>query len=104
LAQVSLKQGEIFNAMEVVKQILDYLDDGGTLDGAEEPMRVWLTCYRVLQAANDLRASSILENSYQLLQERAQKISDESMRRKFFKNIPCHSEIVKAWQDCQRLN
>ena len=103
LAQVSLKQGKLSAAQKIVDEILGYLDEGGTLDGAEEPMRVWLTCYRVLQAAQDLRAPSILENSYQLLQERAQKISDESMRRKFFENIPCHAEIVKAWQDYQSL-
>jgi Tfp pilus assembly protein PilF len=103
LAQVSLKQAEISTALGVVKEILGYLDEGGTLDGAEEPMRVWLTCYRVLQAIQDPRALPILENSYQLLQERAEKISDESIRRKFFENISCHSEIVKAWQDYQSL-
>jgi tetratricopeptide (TPR) repeat protein len=101
LAQVSLKQKEISTAQKVVEEILGYLDEGGTLDGAEEPMRVWLTCYRVLKAAQDPRASYILENSYQLLQERAQKISDEGIRCKFFENIPCHAEIIKVWQEHQ---
>jgi tetratricopeptide (TPR) repeat protein len=103
LAMVSLKRGEISAAQKVVNEILGYLDEGGTLDGTEEPMRVWLTCYRVLQTAQDLRASSVLENSYQLLQERARKISDESMSRMFFENIPCHAEIMKAWKDYQSV-
>jgi tetratricopeptide (TPR) repeat protein len=101
LARVSLKQEEIFTAQKVVDQILGYLNEGGSLDGAEEPMRVWLTCYQVLQAAQDPRAFSILENSYQLLQERAQKINNEGMRCKFLENIPYHAEIIKVWQEHQ---
>ncbi len=101
LARVSLKRGDISAARKNVAEILNYLDGGGSLDGTEEPLRVWLTCYRVLQAAQDPRAFSILENAHKLLKERASKISDHSMRQKFLENIPYHSEIVKVLQQHQ---
>ncbi|MEK6256092.1 MAG: tetratricopeptide repeat protein, partial [Chloroflexota bacterium] len=99
LARVSLKRGNISAARKDVGEFLNYLDGGGFLDGTEEPLRVWLTCYRVLQAVQDPRALSILENAHKLLKERASKISDDSMRQKFIENIPYHAEIVKVWQE-----
>ena len=86
-----------------MEEIVTYLDGGGSLDGTGEPLRVWLTCYRVLEACQDLNAFSILENAHQLLTERANKISDDRMRQKFLDNIPYHLEIMKDWQEHQRL-
>ena len=103
LAQVSLKQGDIADAQQYVEEIVTYLDGGGSLDGTGEPLRVWLTCYRVLEACQDSNAFSILENAHQLLTERANKISDDRMRQKFLENIPYHLEIMKDWQEHQRL-
>jgi predicted ATPase/class 3 adenylate cyclase len=104
LARVALKRGEVHTAHGYVNEILAYLDDGGTLDGAEEPLRVWLTCYRVLQADDDSRARSILDNAYQLLQERANRIHDDHLRRKFLDNIPYHREVVMAWDEHKNTN
>jgi class 3 adenylate cyclase/tetratricopeptide (TPR) repeat protein len=101
LARVSMKQGDISAARKDVGDILNYLDGGGSLDGTEEPLRVWFTCYSFLQVAQDSRAISILENAHTLLMERAGKISDQEMRQKFIENIPFHSKIVKVWQQHQ---
>jgi hypothetical protein len=80
-----------------VSEILAFLDEGGSLDGTEEPLRVWLTCYQVLEADQDHRARSILSHAYNLVMERAGRIKDESIRKKFLGNIPCHQEILSAW-------
>lgn len=98
LARVSLKQNKLPAAQEFIEEILSHLDGGGSLDGAEEPLRVWLTCYQVLKAVDDPRADSILETTYHQLQARANELSDESLRRSFLENIPHHVELLTAWK------
>jgi hypothetical protein len=71
----------------------------GSLDGTYEPMRVYLTCYRVLEASKDPRAAEVLATAHSLLQERAAKIEDEEMRRSFLENVPAHRELVEVWEN-----
>ena len=91
LARVSLAQGNMAQAQ--VEEILSHLETK-TLDGTEEPFRVYLTCYRVLRVNQDPRAEAILNTAHHLLQEQAAKISDEELRRSFLENVPAHREIV----------
>jgi len=97
LARVSLAQGDLAQALGQVEEILSYLETK-TLDGTEEPFRVYLTSYRVLRANQDPRAEDILNTAYRLLQERAAKISDTGGRRSFLENVGAHREIVGEWQ------
>ncbi len=76
--------------------MLDYLDSGGSLDGADEPLRVYLTLYLVLRQAGDARAAGLLETAARLLDERASRITDEAARRAFLENIEHHREIRAA--------
>lgn len=99
LARLALAEGNYANALEHVEQILAYLNGGGTLDGTNEPLRVYLTCYQVLHAAGDTRAKDLLETAYALLQEQAAKISDDAMRHSFLYNVPYHREIVAMWAE-----
>jgi DNA-binding SARP family transcriptional activator/predicted ATPase/Tfp pilus assembly protein PilF len=94
LAHVSLAQGELIQAQTQVEEILTYLETN-TLDGTEEPFRIYLTCYRILCASQDPRAQETLDTAHRLLQEQAAKISDEKMRRLFLKNLTAHREIVE---------
>jgi predicted ATPase/class 3 adenylate cyclase len=98
LARIALVREDLQAARERVEEILGYLEAGGSLEGAEEPLRVLMTCYRVLQAVQDSRAGDILEDAYQMLGERADRIPDENLRRKFLENIPHHQEISTAWR------
>jgi len=77
-----------------VDGILSYLDAGNVLDGTGAPFRIYLTCYRVLQAREDPRAAQILETAFQLLQKWAANIPDEGSRRSFLENVPWHREIL----------
>jgi class 3 adenylate cyclase len=90
---------QVYEALAHVEDILAYLSGGGTLDGAEEPLWMLLTCYRVLQAQSDERAAGVLETAQATLQERAAKTSDEAMRRSFLENVPYHREIAAAWAE-----
>jgi len=98
LARVSLCKGNLSQALARVQEILGYLETG-TLNGTEEPLRVYLTCYRVLQANGDPRANTILEEAYRFLQQRAAKISDEGERRSFLENVAANREIVVEWTE-----
>jgi hypothetical protein len=69
-----------------------------TLDGTEEPLRIYLTCCRVLQASQDPRADEILVTAYTLLQNWAAEIDDEALRRSFLENVGTHQEIIRLWQ------
>jgi tetratricopeptide (TPR) repeat protein len=101
LAQVALQRGEIPAAMEHVETILAFLDSEGGLQGAEEPLRVYLTCYQALRAGGERRANDILETAHEMLVEQAAKIDDEANRRRFLENIPHHRRIQMAWEAAQ---
>jgi class 3 adenylate cyclase/tetratricopeptide (TPR) repeat protein len=98
LAQACLAQGNIAEAGRWVGEILNGFDTI-RIEGWDEPIFVYLTCYRVLQAADDTRAKGILEKSYQLLHEWAQKITDPELRRSFLKGVPAHRMLEQAWAE-----
>ncbi len=80
-----------------VEEILHQLN-GGDLDGNDEPLRVYLTCYEVLRASADPRAERILDGAYGLLQQRAAKIQPPDLQASFIDNVEVHREIVANWQ------
>jgi tetratricopeptide (TPR) repeat protein len=96
LARVSLAQGDPSQAQAQVGGILSYLETN-SLEGTDEPFRVYLTCYRVLKANQDPRAQEILTTAYNLLQEHAGNTADEEMRRSFLENVSTHRELVREW-------
>jgi tetratricopeptide (TPR) repeat protein len=101
LARVSLTQADLVQAYTYVEEILGHLEKG-SLVGTEEPCQVYLTCYWVLKASRDPRASAILETAHCFLQERAAKIADQELRRSFLENVAAHREIVSEWRTAHR--
>ena len=96
LARVALNSGDLGGALAHVETILAHLE-GQAFGGADEPLRIFLTCYRVLRAAADPRADGILRMAFELLHTRAAKLADESLRRTFLEQVPYHREIGKAY-------
>jgi len=106
LARVCLAEGELAQAREHVEEILTYLKHRtlGNVWVLGEPLRVYLTCYRVLKANGDTRADDILEQGYRFLQERAAKISDEGERRSYLENVAANRELLQEYEHyCQRI-
>jgi hypothetical protein len=99
LAQVALARGDPAGALAHVQEILDQVAERPRLEGTMEPLRVYLTCYQILQANDDPRSKQILRAGYHLLQERANKIEDQDLRRSYLENVPYHREIVAAWEE-----
>jgi hypothetical protein len=97
LAYCALVGGQPEQAMAYVENVLACLESG-TLDGAQEPLWIYLTCYHVLRDRRNARASKILDAAYGLLQERASRINDEQLRRSFLTNVQANVEIIRCWQ------
>jgi tetratricopeptide (TPR) repeat protein len=93
LARVSLAQGDRPQAQAQVEEILRHLE-GHAPAGMDEPFRVYLTGYQVLQATADPRAEALLKTAHRLLQEWAAQIGDEALRRSFLENVAAHREIL----------
>ncbi|NUM47850.1 MAG: tetratricopeptide repeat protein [Anaerolineales bacterium] len=101
LADIALLQQKHALAQEYVHLILPLLSQNPTLDGSEEPFRVYLTCYHTLTAVGDPEAPPLLRRAYELLLARSERILDTDMRRKFLENNPWHLEVMALWQKNQ---
>jgi adenylate cyclase len=104
LARVALAQGGLAQAGTYVDEILAHLETGAPgsghpLDGTDEPICIYLTCYRVLRANSDPRAKQVLEEAHSLLQERAAEIDDDDLRHSYLENVTANRELVAEWKD-----
>jgi len=97
LARVAMARGDIAQARTCVQQLLEYGDGGGSFDGTEEPLRIALTCWEVMSASNDARATGLLENAHAVLQSQAAQIGDPRLRESFLDAVPHHRAIEWAW-------
>ena len=101
LAQVALAQGDTACALRHAEAVLQGLAQGHSLDGAEEPLRVYLACWQALQAAGDARAGPLLAQANALLQQRAARVEDVAARQASLHAVPHHRALVQAWQASQ---
>jgi len=101
LARAAVAQGDLAVALDHVNEILSYLAEGGSLQGTWEPLRIYLTCYQVLQLAGNPQAEEILEIAFNLLQEQASQITDQAYRSLFLEKVSWHREIMSAWEGRQ---
>jgi len=67
------------------------------MNGCEEPLRVYLTCFRVLEANHDPRAEGILKKAYALLEQRASMIEELYLRKSFLEIVEVNREISQAF-------
>lgn len=97
LAGIALARGNPDEARVALDEILPYLETHA-LSTVDELSRIYLTCYRILQAGADPRARATLNAGYRLLQEIAGKITDQGLRASFLQNVRFNREIVQAWE------
>ena len=95
LAQTLLAASKTQAALAHVETILQYLD-GHSLDGTLEPIRIYLTCYEVLNQLGDPRTNAVLHEGYEQLQTRAAKINDPDKRQAYLHNVPAHQRLLTA--------
>lgn len=104
LARVALEEGDLRRARAELDPVLRYLEanasaaaSGHPLDGTENPVQVYVTCYRVLIANGDARARQVLTAAHELVQRRAAKIKDQAMRRSFLDSVAANREIAEHY-------
>lgn len=98
LIQTLLLQGNRVAAMKETEKIISYLENGGTLEGTEEPLRVYYACYLALEEAGDRRVSTILDEAQQLLEAHLARLQDEVSRQVYVENVPWRLAIAEARQ------
>ena len=98
LIETALAVGDLPAAMNEVKNILAYLSSGGTLDGTEEPLRIYYACYLALEKKGDPRSSELLAKAVELLDSQVSRLRDEASRRMFVENVPWRLAIHRAKQ------
>ena len=97
LAQSLLLRGEQTMALAETEKILAYLYSGDSLEGTEEPLRVYHACFLVLKQNQDSRSQAVLQAAGKLLDTQVSKLRDEGSRRMFIENVPWRLAIYNEW-------
>ena len=97
LARVALALGDPDAALRHLEPVLAELAGGGTLDGAEAPHLVRLTCWQALDRAGDPRAGWMLGVAHGEVRTLADAITDPDLRDSFLARHPTNRAIVAAW-------
>ncbi len=94
LVRVHLFKKNIPAALQEAHELYNALQ-GASLDGMVEPFRCYLSVAQAMQAAGDAQAKEVLTQAARLLNERAAKILDPELRRKFLENVPAHRSLME---------
>jgi len=96
LARIALARGDLEGAMTTIGEVVAHFDAGGSVDGTEDPIWIYLTCHQVLAAAGSPRAAEFLDRAHALLSERAEPLGDAE-RASFLANVPTNRAVAAAW-------
>jgi class 3 adenylate cyclase/predicted ATPase len=96
LLETAMQITDMTAAAQEADRILEYFESGGSLDGTDEPLRVYHTCYLYLRNQKDPRAAQLLQNARQLLDAQVSKFSDPQVRASFIENFPWRRSILDA--------
>jgi tetratricopeptide (TPR) repeat protein len=99
LCDAYLGSGDLASAQSEAVQLVRYIEENKTLEGMEEPLRVFLSVINILDKAKDPRALVVLQYASQLLEAQVSKLRSEESRRVFVENVPWRSaiwELAKA--------
>jgi tetratricopeptide (TPR) repeat protein len=97
LIQTLLLKNELAAAMSETEKLIAYLATGGTLEGTEEPLRVYYACYLALVRTHDPRSKHVLSEAVRLLEEQISRLGDDGSRQMYVENVPWRKAILQAW-------
>ena len=103
LVDVALRMNNMAAASREAEKIFAHLDGGGTLDGTDEPLRVYYSCYLFLSRQQDPRSIQILNRAIQLLEAQVSNFKDEQARKMYIENIPWRLALQQAAKTFSRL-
>jgi tetratricopeptide (TPR) repeat protein len=92
LAALLWRRGDIAAARAQVAALVPHLPTDAA-DGWDEPLRAYVVCTQILQAAGHPLADSILEQGLRLLEGLGGNIGDAGLRERFLQAVPSHREL-----------
>ncbi|MBX3010128.1 MAG: tetratricopeptide repeat protein [Caldilineaceae bacterium] len=98
LARTALALGDQAEALTWVEKILAILANSPTV-GLDEPFPIYLTCYHGLAANHPVRARALLQQGYDLLQQYAERIPDQTLRYSFLEKVVAHRDLKQLYQN-----
>jgi tetratricopeptide (TPR) repeat protein len=98
LARVAQATGDLAAALGYVEEIVAHLQRD-SLEGAYEPVRVYLTCWEILAAVGDPRAVEALTMGVQFLLARAERIPDPPLRESYLHNVATHRQLLERYEN-----
>ncbi|MBK8619658.1 MAG: tetratricopeptide repeat protein [Anaerolineales bacterium] len=101
LISAYLKMNDQVSAQGEAEHILQYMETNPAFEGAEEPLRIFLALYQILEKTKDPRASIVLHNAIQLLNTQVSKLNSEEARRVFVENVPWRRAIQQSVEQAQ---
>lgn len=96
LLRLALAGGEDTAALAYAEAILQIATDT-QLDGVEEPIRVYLSCFYTLQARGDRRAATVLDQAYALFNRLAASLDDPTQLPLFRSAVAANRELLALW-------
>ncbi len=97
LARVAHATGRSAEALARVDEIVAFFDRGLTVDGTEDPMEIYLTCFRVLDEAGSPRADAILEAGRRALLVQLESVQPGE-RKAVIDRVPSHRALMDAYE------
>jgi len=95
--RLALARHDNSQAMAEVEKILQLREADPTLmNMSDEPMRIFSTCYGILQAKHDPRSINLIQDAYEQLEIYTNKITDSNFRR-MYREVPANWEILTLW-------
>jgi diguanylate cyclase (GGDEF)-like protein len=88
LARLSLAQDDLPQALNYCEKLLAQCQLVISDDDTDDPFWIYLTLYKVFQAAKDERAGQYLRTAYTELRKRANAIPDLEIRISYLENLP----------------
>lgn len=93
LARIALAQGDLTQALAYARAAQAWIAQHG-VDGIEHPLRLYLTLIETLQTAGlPEEASELGQAAWRMVQEQAERISDEGIRQSFLADGPLHEAL-----------
>ncbi len=93
LCEAFLRSGDLLSAQSEADQLARYIEENKTLEGMEEPLRVFLSVLNVFDKTKDPRRQIVLQYANQLLEAQVSKLRSEEARRMFVENVPWRRTI-----------
>jgi len=93
LVDACMHADDVEAASRKAGKLLEFIESGASLDGTDEPLRVYYTCFRYLEKVKDPRSGRILQKAKKLLEEQVSKFNNDAERKRCVENFPWRRAI-----------